>query len=133
MDDELSRLQHDEAVSAEHREAVARDEKRVLRTTRTGQQHSYPADEIGFTPGRGQAQVRTWWGMAVLAAVMALLAVASVVILLAPLGQGGGPEWGALVLLAMGGLGAWYFGAMARDEHRAARVRRERGSPDPGT
>lgn len=132
MDHELSRLSQDEAVSVEHHEAVARGERRVLRTTGDGRLHSYPADEIGFTPGRGQAQVRTWWGMAVLAAVMALLALFSVVILLAPMGQGSGPEWRALFLLVMGGLGTWYCVVLARAERRAGRVRRERGSPEPG-
>ena len=110
MDDELSPLQQDEAASDEHHEAVARGEKRVLRTTSTGRLHSYPADEMGFTPGRGQAQVRTWWGMAVLAVVMALLALLAVVILVDPLRDGQGPEWSALFLLALGGSGtgtAW--------------------------
>ena len=132
MDDELSPLQQDEAVSAEHHAAVARGEKRVLRTTRNGRLHSYPADEIGFSPGRGQAQVRTWWAMAVLAVVMALLALLAVVILVAPLRNGQGPEWSALFLLALGGFGTCYCGALARDERRAAQVRQERGSPEPG-
>jgi hypothetical protein len=132
MPDELRRLKQDEALTAEHDEAVARGEKRVLRRTRTGELHSYPADEIGFTPGRGQAQVRTWWGMAVLAVVMALLTLGSVAVLLAPLRVGQGLAWQALLPLVLGGLFTWYSVGLARDEYRAKQVRTERGSPEPG-
>lgn len=34
----------------------------VLRTTNTGGLHSYPGDEISFSPGRGHLQVQTWRG-----------------------------------------------------------------------
>ncbi|GGM97191.1 hypothetical protein GCM10009721_25100 [Terrabacter tumescens] len=133
MSNELQRLKQDEAVTAAHDEAVARGEKRVLRRTTTGELHSYPADEIGFTPGRGQAQVRTWWGMAVLAVTMALLSLLAVVgMFVVPMSRGDGPQWGGLVLVAMGGLFTWYAVRLARDEYRAKQVRRERGSPEPG-
>lgn len=46
---------------AAHKEALARGEKRVLRVTTTGELHSYAEDEIGFSPGRGKAQVSPWW------------------------------------------------------------------------
>ncbi|WP_218649865.1 hypothetical protein [Paenarthrobacter nitroguajacolicus] len=94
------RERRNDAVYAEHKAAVAAGEKRVLRNTSTGELHSYPADEIGFTPGSGQAQVSTWWGMGILAVVAAILTVFSVVLLLAPLGQGQSPMWGALFLTA---------------------------------
>lgn len=133
MRNELQRLKQDEAVTAAHDEAVARGEKRVLRKTTTGELHSYPADEIGFSPGRGQAQVRTWWGMAVLAVLMALLSLSSVVgMFVLPMSRGDGPEWVGLVPLAMGGLFTWYAGGLARDEYRAKQVRQEKGSPEPG-
>jgi len=133
MSNELQRLKQDEAVTAAHDEAVARGEKRVLRKTTTGELHSYPADEIGFTPGRGQAQVRTWWGMAVLAVTMALLSLLAVVgMFVVPMSRGDGPQWAGLVLVAMGGLFTWYAVGLARDEYRAKQVRQERGSPEPG-
>lgn len=133
MDSELSRWRQDQAVTAEHEEAVARGEKRVLRKTKAGVLHSYPADEIGFTPGSGQPQVRTWWGMAVLAVVVALITLGSVGgMFLVPMSRGHGPQWGGLFLVAMGGLFTWYAVRLARDEYRAGKVRKERGSPEPG-
>lgn len=64
------RERRNDAVVTEHKEALARGEKRVLRVTTTGELHSYADDEIGFSPGRGQAQVSTWWGMGILTAVL---------------------------------------------------------------
>lgn len=127
------RERRNDAVYAEHKRAVAAGEKRVLRKTSTGELHSYPGDEIGFTPGRGQAQVSTWWGMGILAVVAALLAALSVLILLAPLAQGDGPYWGALFLTALSGGFAFYAFTLARDEYRATQLRKRRGSPKPGT
>jgi hypothetical protein len=133
VDGELSRWRQDQAVTAEHEEAVARGEKRVLRTTKTGLLHSYPADEIGFTPGSGQTQVRTWWGMALLAVLMALITLGSVVgMFLVPMSRGHGPQWVGLFLVAMGGLFTWYAVRLARAEYRASKVRKVRGSPEPG-
>jgi hypothetical protein len=48
VDRELER--RNDVVRAEHKAAVARGEKRVLRKTVTGELHSYSGDEIGFTP-----------------------------------------------------------------------------------
>ncbi|MDT0215334.1 hypothetical protein Q9R29_15690 [Rothia sp. ARF10] len=133
MGGELNRLRRDQAVTAAHEEAVARGEKRVLRKTRNGLLHSYPADEIGFTPGSGQPQVRTWWGMAVLAVAMALITLGSVVgMFLVPMSRGHGPQWAGLFLVVMGGLFTWYAVRLARAEYRAGKVRKERGSPEPG-
>lgn len=126
------RERRNDAVYAEHKAALARGEKRVLRRTDTGELHSYPGDEIGFSPGRGHVQVRTWWGMGILTAVMAVLVVLSLVILLRPVTDGGQPFWGALVLTAFGIFGAWYTFGMARDEYRAKRLRKERHAPEPG-
>lgn len=127
------REKRNDSVYAEHKRAVAAGEKRVLRTTSTGELHSYPADEIGFSPGRGQAQVRTWWGMGILAVVAALLAVLSVLIVLAPLRQGDGPFWGALFLTVLSGAFTFYAFKLARDEYRATQVRKRRNSPKPGS
>ena len=126
------RERRNDAVYAEHKEALARGKKRVLRRTDTGELHSYADDEIGFSPGRGQAQVRTWWGMGIVSAVMWLLFGASLVFLLAPLTHGEGPYWGALFLTALAGLGGWYMFGMARDEYRASRLRKKCGGPKPG-
>lgn len=119
-------------VYAEHKEALARGEKRVLRKTDTGELHSYPADEVGFSPGRGQVQVRSWWGMGILTAVMGLLVILSLVVMLGPVGRGEQPFWGALFLTALAGFGAWYTFGMAKDEYRAKKLRNERRVPEPG-
>jgi hypothetical protein len=127
------RERRNDAVYAEHKEALARGEKRVLRKTATGELHSYAGDEIGFSPGRGHAQVSTWWGMSIVSAVLWLLFIGSCVLLLAPLGQGRGPEWGALFPIALGGFTGVYTFGLARDEYRAAKIRKERGAPKPGS
>lgn len=124
---------HNDAVYAEHKAAVAAGEKRVLSKTSTGELHSYPADEIGFLPGRGQAQVSTWWGMGILAVVAGLLTVFSVVILLAPLGQGQSPMWGGLFLTAFAGAITLYMVTLSRQEYRATQLRKLRGSPKPSS
>ncbi|UKA48968.1 hypothetical protein LFT48_16205 [Arthrobacter sp. FW305-123] len=122
-----------DAVYAEHKAAIAAGQKRVLRNTSTGELHSYPADEIGFTPGAGQAQVSTWWGMGILAVVAAFLTVLSVMILLAPLAQGQSPMWGGLFLTAMAGGFTVYAVVLSRQEFRAMQLRKLRGSPKPNS
>ena len=126
------RERRNDVVYAEHKAALARGEKRVLRRTDTGELHSYPGDEIGFSPGRGHVQVRSWWGMSILAAVMAVLVLLSLVILIRPVLDGGTPFWGALVLTVLGIFGALYTFGMARDEYRAKKLRQERQAPEPG-
>lgn len=126
------RERRNDAVYAEHKEALARGEKRVLRRTDTGDLHSYPGDEIGFSPGRGQAQVRTWWGMAIVSAVIGLLFIGSCVMFLAPLVQGGQPSWGALFPMGLAAFGVVFTFGLARDEYRATKLRKERGAPKPG-
>lgn len=133
MDNDAARRREDDQTRAMHEQAVAAGEKRLLtRTMDGGRLHSYPADEIGFSPGRGQVQVRSWWGMGILTAVMGLLVVISVVILLGPVGRNELPFWGALFLTALGGFGAWYTFGMARSEYRAKKLRKERRVPEPG-
>lgn len=127
------RERHNDAVYAEHKAAVAAGEKRVLLNTKTGELHSYPADEIGFAPGRGHAQVSTWWGMGILAVVAAMLTVFSVVLLLAPLGQGQGPMLGALFLTALAGGFTFYAVTLSVQEFRASQLRKLRGSPKPSS
>jgi hypothetical protein len=122
-----------DVVYAEHKDALVRGEKRVLRRTATGELHSYRADEIGFSPGRGQAQVSTWWGMGILTSAMLLLFVMSWLILLVPLANGEEPFWGSLVLTGMTALGARYTFGMARDEYRSSKLRKKRGAPKPGS
>ncbi|MBT2567329.1 hypothetical protein J7I84_12645 [Arthrobacter sp. ISL-85] len=121
-----------DAVFAEHKAALARGEKRVLRTTKTGELHSYPADEIGFSPGRGHVQVQTWWGMGILGAFLGLLFLGSSVMFVSTFGRAEGPEWGALFAIGLGGFGVWYAFGLARDEYRAKKLRKERHAPEPG-
>lgn len=127
------RERRDDDAYAGHKQAVAAGEKRILRRTSTGELHSYPREEIGFTPGRGQAQVSTWWGMGILALFSALIAVFSVMLILGPLLDGESPLWGGLFLTAFAGAFTIYALRLARDEYRATRLRRLRGSPKPGT
>lgn len=124
--------QRNDAVYAEHKAALARGEKRVLRKTTTGELHSYPGDEIGFSPGRGQAQVRTWWGMGIVSALLGLMFLGSSVLFLASFGHTAGPEWGGLFAIALGGFGASLTFRLARDEYRAKKLRKERHAPEPG-
>jgi hypothetical protein len=126
------RERRNDAVYAEHKMAVAAGEKRVLRTTSTGELHSYPGDEIGFTPGRGHAQVSTWWGMAIICTFMALMFIASLAMLTVTLLQGRG-EWGVLFPILLGAFGFLYALRLSRDEYRASRLRKLRGSPKPGS
>ncbi|MBP1137690.1 hypothetical protein JOE31_003922 [Arthrobacter sp. PvP023] len=126
------RERRNDTVYAEHKRAVAAGEKRVLRKTSTGELHSYPGDEIGFTPGRGHAQVRTWWGMGILAVFAGLLTAFSVVLFLGPLGRGESPFWGGLFLTALSGAFTYYAYTLSRDEYRATQLRKRRGSPKPG-
>lgn len=102
------RMRREDAVYAEHKKAVAAGEKRVLRTTSTGEVHSYPADEIGFTPGRGQVQVSTWWGMGVITIVLGLALIVGIWLFQRPLWEGGLPDWGALWLIGFAGLMTLY-------------------------
>ncbi|KRE84514.1 hypothetical protein [Arthrobacter sp. Soil764] len=126
------RERRNDVVYAEHKAALARGEKRVLRRTNTGELHSYPGDEIGFSPGRGQAQIRTWWGMGIVSAFLGLMFLGSTVLFLASFRQGTGPEWGALFAIGLGGFGAWYTFGLARDEYRAKKLRKERDTREPG-
>ena len=133
MDNDATRRHEDEQTRAWHEHAVAAGEKRLLtRTLDGGRLHSYAADEIGFSPGRGQVQVRSWCGMGILTVVMGLLVMLSLVILLAPVGRNEQPFWGALFLTALGGFGAWYTFGMARGEYRAKKLRQGRRVPEPG-
>lgn len=127
------RFAREDAVYAEHKKAVAAGEKRVLRKTSTGELHSYPADEIGFTPGSGQAQVSTWWGMGIIMVVMVIGMIAGLWLFQRPLWEGSAPDWGALWLIGFAGLMTLYTFNLARDEYRATQLRKRRGSPKPGT
>jgi hypothetical protein len=126
-------FEREDAVYAEHKEAVAAGEKRVLRKTSTGELHSYPADEIGFTPGSGHAQVSTWWGMGIIMMIMMIGLVVGVWLFQRPLWEGGPPEWGALWLIGFAGLMTLYTFNLARDEYRATKLRKRRGSPKPSS
>ena len=127
------RERRQDAVYAEHKKAVAAGEKRVLRKTSTGELHSYPNDEIGFTPGRGHAQVSTWWGMGILMVFSGVLFIVGCWLLQRPLWEGEGPDGGALWIIGISGFSTPYAFNLARDEYRATQRRKRRGSPKPGT
>jgi hypothetical protein len=127
------RERRNDAVYAEHKRAVAAGEKRVLRRTSTGELHSYPGDEIGFTPGRGQAQVSTWWGMGILMVISGIAFITMCWLFQRPLWEGEAPEWGALWPIGLSGFFTPYAFILARDEYRATQLRKRRGSPKPGT
>ena len=127
------RFECEDAVYAEHKKAVAAGEKRVLRKTSSGELHSYPADEIGFTPGSGQAQVSTWWGMGIITVFLGLGLIIGIWLFQRPLWEGGLPDWGALWLIGFAGLMTLYTFNLARDEYQATQLRKRRGSPKPGT
>jgi hypothetical protein len=120
-----------DAVYAEHKKAVAAGEKRVLRRTSSGELHSYPGDEIGFTPGRGHVQVSTWWGMGILMAFSGTVLVACLWLFQRPLWEGQPPEWALLWPIGMSGFFTPYAFILARDEYRATQLRKRRGSPKP--
>lgn len=127
------REKRNDTVYAEHKRAIAAREKRVLRKTSIGDLHSYPADEIGFSPGRGQAQVSTWRGMGILMIVSAAILIACLWLFVRPLWDGNAPEWGALWPIGLAGFFTPYAFFLARDEYRATQLRTLRGSPKPGT
>lgn len=127
------RERRNDAAYAEHKRAVAAGDKRVLRTTGAGELHSYPADEIGFTPGRGHAQVSTWWGMGILTVFSGIMLIGGCWLFQLPLWEGEGPEWGALWVIGLAGFFTPYAYTLARDEYRASQLRKRRGSPKPGT
>ena len=65
------RERRNDVVYAEHKAALARGEKRVLRRTNTGELHSYPGDDISFSPGEArrrsghggawESSLPSWW------------------------------------------------------------------------
>ena len=121
----------DDQVRAEHEQAVARGEKRVLSRTVDGRLHSYNKDEIGIVNASSQPQVRSTTGFTVLAVVFAAVAVASVLLVAAPTGRGQDPMWDALFLTAASTGGVIYTARLALTAAKAKRLRKERGVPEP--
>ncbi|UUW90398.1 hypothetical protein [Pimelobacter simplex] len=120
-----------QAVVDEHRAALVRGERRVLRLTRSGEPHSYAPDEIGLGPVVSGTQVTSWWGLSVLAALLAAVFAASWLIVLLPVADGHGPAWGGLAVTALSAGVGCYVLRLAHRQHRARRVRRLRGVPEP--
>jgi hypothetical protein len=65
----------DDQVRAEHEQALARGEKRVLFRTVEGRLYSYAKDELGVVTASSHPQVRSVVGFLVLAVVFAGVAV----------------------------------------------------------
>ncbi|QDZ16101.1 hypothetical protein [Humibacter ginsenosidimutans] len=119
----------------EHAAALARSEKRTLLRTRDGGMYSYRKDELGFRRSSNPYYVRTWWGVGVIA-VIELAGVALGIYLFVSPGlhdeaAGWTPFWGALWLIAIGGLLLAVSVTLMVRELRARRRRRERGAPEP--
>jgi multisubunit Na+/H+ antiporter MnhC subunit len=121
----------DDQVRAEHENALARGEKRVLSRTVEGRLHSYAKDEIGIVTASSHPQVRSSGGFLVMAVVLAAVAVFSILLVAGPTSRGQDPMWSALVLTAAGVGGAVYALRMAKVASRAKRLRAERGIPEP--
>lgn len=130
---DAERDKRDEAVYAEHKQALALGIKRILAKTNKGELHSYESDEIGFLSGRGQAQVSTWWGMGIVFLTMLFLAVISVVLVFAPTQSGEPPMFGALFLTLFAGLFSLYSFKLSRSEYKARQIRLKRGKPQPSS
>jgi hypothetical protein len=121
----------DDQVRAEHEQALARGEKRILFRTVEGKLHSYAKDELGVVTASSHPQVRSAAGFVVLSLVFAAVAVFSVLLVVGPTSRGGNPMWDAMFLAVAGVAGVVYAIRMARVASRAKRLRAERGVPEP--
>ena len=121
----------DDQVRAEHEQAVARGEKRVLFRTVEGRLHSYAKDELGVVTASSHPQVRSSGGFLVMAVFFAALAGFSILLLAGPTSRGQDPLWGALILTVAGAAGVLYAARMAGAAAKAKRLRAERGIPEP--
>lgn len=121
----------DDQVRADHDQALARGDKRVLFRTVEGRLHSYTREELGVVTASSHPQVRSAGGFLVMALFFAAVAVFSVMLVAGPTSRGQDPLWGALILTAAGIGGVLYAARMARVASRAKRLRAERGIPEP--
>ncbi|TQJ41846.1 hypothetical protein FBY33_3965 [Arthrobacter sp. SLBN-112] len=121
----------DDQVRAEHEQALARGEKRVLFRTVEGRLYSYAKDELGVVTASSHPQVRSVVGFLVLAVVFAAVAVFSILLVAGPTSRGQDPMWDALFLTVLGVAGVLYALRMAKVAARAKRLRTERGIPEP--
>lgn len=120
----------DAAVYAEHRAALARGEKRTLRTTVTGQIHSYAQDEH-VAPSDDPYNLRSLPVGIGIAALYVGLALMCALIFANQVVRGESLNWVlavGVVLVLVVGRPAFVF---CRDEFRAGQVRKSRGVPKP--
>ncbi len=118
----------------EHGAAIRRGEKRTVLRTKDGGLYSYAPDELGFRRD-GFIQVRTWWGVGIIALIMLAGLALSVYLFVEP-GLADGkpgwtPYWGALWLSAVAIILLTVSLRYMVRELRARRIRRERGVPEP--
>lgn len=118
---------HDEGVRAEHENALARGEKRILYLTDTGMLHSYAKEEIGGPPNSS----KRWWSM--LPALLFFLAATAftIFVVVEPTFRGEEPWWRALYGTAVTApfiAGCFW---LLRIEYRAHKLRKQRGVPEP--
>lgn len=121
----------DDQVRADHNQAVAHGEKRVLFRTVNGDLYSYAKDELGVVNASSHPQVKSAGGFVVMAAFFAAVAVFSIFLVSGPTTRGDDPLWGALFLTVAGVGGVLYSLRMAKVASRAKRLRAERGIPEP--
>jgi hypothetical protein len=121
----------DDQVRADHKQALARGEKRVLFRTVEGRLHSYGKDELGVVTASSHPQVRSAAGFLAMAVFFAAVAVFSILLIAGPTSRGEDPMWGALVLTVAGAGGVLYAVRMAGVARKAKRLRAERGIPEP--
>jgi hypothetical protein len=71
--------------------------------------------------------------MGIIMMIMMIGLVVGVWLFQRPLWEGGPPEWGALWLIGFAGPMTLYTFNLARDEYRATKLRKRRGSPKPSS
>lgn len=121
----------DSIARAHHEQAVASGESRILFRTVGGRLHSYARDEIGVVTASSHPSVRSAGGFVSLAVPFGSVAAISVLLVTAPIADGGDPMWGALALTVLGLAGTVYAGRLAGVAARAKRLRKECGVPEP--
>ena len=131
MDNSNSPTAADQQVRADHEQAVAHGENRVLMRTTGGRLHSYARDELGVVTASSHPTVRSAGGLLVMTFFFAAVAAFSILLVTGPATRGGDPMWGALVLTAAGLGGVAYAGRLAGIAAKAKRLRTERGVPEP--
>ncbi|WP_157371024.1 hypothetical protein [Arthrobacter sp. Leaf141] len=122
-----SHQEHDDAVHAEHKAALARGEKWVLYLTAEGMLHSYTKTELGGPPN---GSTRWWQNLPGLLFLLPMFGLCMYVAITNPVGTATA-QWATLFGALLMALGAAYLIWESVVVYRARQVRIRRGSPDP--